>query len=121
MKWITRDSTMTALRIVLGLVVLERSCSFVFATRAAEEFARTGWPNALRLALGWCEIAAAVLFLVPWTVVAGAWSLVAVFVFAVGLHVLHGEYNVGPLLVWTVAVLAVLAHRRTNAIETAVR
>jgi hypothetical protein len=121
MKWITRDSTMTALRLVLGLVVLERSCLFIFAPRAAEAFARTGWPNGVRLALGWCEIAAAILFLVPRTVVAGAWSLVAIFLFAVALHVLHGEYEVGALLVWTVAVLAILAHRRPGEIETAAR
>jgi hypothetical protein len=119
MRWISRDSTMTALRIVLGLVVLERSCSFLFATSAAEHFARTGWPNGLRLGLGWCEVVAAVLFLLPRTAVAGAWSLIGVFIFAVGLHILHGQYDVEGLLVWTVAVLAVLAHRRPAEIRPA--
>jgi hypothetical protein len=106
-----KDFSMTALRVVLGLVVLWRSCAFVFAPRSAEAFARTGLPDALRLTLGWCEIVAAVLFLIPRTLVAGAWSLVAIFLLAGAIHVLHGEYDVTGLAVWAVAALAVLAHR----------
>jgi hypothetical protein len=111
MKVFTKDRTMTALRLVLGAVILQLSCSFVFATRSAEAFRHAGFPNALRLALGWCEIAAAILFLIPKTMVAGGLALIGVFLFAIGLHVLHGEFDVGALLVWTVAVIAILAHR----------
>jgi hypothetical protein len=116
---IDRDFTMTILRITLGLVVLERSWVFVFASDAAPSFAHTGWPDGLRLTLGWCEIAAAVLFLVPRTVVAGGYSLIVIFVLAAALHLLHGEYDVGALGVWTVAVIAILAHRRPRQISFA--
>jgi hypothetical protein len=112
MQRFDRDFWMTALRVALGLLVLQQSCAFVFGAHAAEGFSRTGLPDALRLGLGWCEIVAAVLFLFPWTVVVGGWSLVGIFLFAAGLHVAHGDFNVGALLVWTVAVLAVLTHRR---------
>jgi hypothetical protein len=103
---------MTGLRLVLGLVVLWQSCVFVFSHRAASGFARTGLPDALRLVLGSCEILAAVLFLFPTTVIAGGVSLLVVFVFAAGIHLVHGEFDVGGLLVYMAAVTAVLAHRR---------
>jgi DoxX-like family len=108
------NRAMATLRLVLGLVVLWQSCVFVFSTRAATGFARTGLPDKLRIILGSCEIVAAVLFLVPATVIPGALSLLAVFVFAVGLHVLHGEYDVGVLVVYMAATVAVLAHRRAS-------
>ncbi len=118
-KRFDRDFWMTALRVALGLLVLQRSCVFVFGEHAAKSFGRTGMPDALRLGLGWCEIVAAVLFLVPRTVTVGGHSLVGIFVFAAGLHVAHGEFDVGVLLVWTVAVLAVLAHRRPRPVPSA--
>jgi hypothetical protein len=114
-----RDFSMAALRVALGLLVLQRSCVFVFGAHAAESFTRTGLPDALRLGLGWCEIVAAALFLVPPTAAVGGWSLVGIFLFAAALHVAHGEFDVGVLLVWTVAVLAVLAHRRPRAVPPA--
>ena len=114
-----KDFTMTALRITLGLLVLERSCVFVLAGRAAGPFGHNGLFNALSLTLGWCEIVAAVLFLVPQTLVAGAYALVAVFVLAAALHIVHGEPDVGAsLAVWTAAVLAVVAHRQPDRTGT---
>jgi hypothetical protein len=78
--------------------------------------------HAVSLALGWCEVVAAVLFLVPRIVAIGAYSLVGVFVLAAALHLAHGEYDiVPPLAVWTTAVLAVLAHRRPDSAEPAAR
>jgi hypothetical protein len=107
-----RHLAITALRVVLGVVVLQRACVLALGPRAAETFAHTGWPNALRLGLAWAEITAAVLFLVPGTLVVGAWSLIAVFLWALALHVAHGDWDVGGLLVWTAAVVVVLLHRR---------
>ncbi len=114
MKTSFQDATMTLLRVVPGLVVLKDSAIFVFGAHSAEQFARTGMPGVVRPVLGWVEIIAAVLFLVPRTTVVGGWSLVAVFAAAMLLHVAHGDPNVGGLLVLTTAVLAVLGHRRTR-------
>jgi hypothetical protein len=106
-----RSRTIVALRVVVGLEILARALVLALSPRAAEAFARTGRPNALRLILAWTEVAAALLFLAPGTLAVGAWSLLAVFVAAAGLHVLHGEFDVGGLLVLAVAVLVVLSHR----------
>jgi hypothetical protein len=116
---IGRDFTMTALRITLGLVLLERSCVMVSARLSAESSAHSSGPGHFLLALGLAEIVAAVLFLVPRTVAIGAYALLVVFLFAAAFHILHREYDIGALAIWTAAVLAVLAHRRSPQIQTA--
>jgi hypothetical protein len=117
-----KDLTITALRVTLGLVVLERSCVFVLGRPTGGASGHNGLFHAVSLALGWCEVVAAVLFLVPRTVAVGAYSLVGVFVMAAARHLAHGEYEVvPPLAVWTTAVLAVLAHRQADRTEPAAR
>jgi hypothetical protein len=119
MKRSARDLSLISLRIALGVAVLERSCALVL-DGLSRGSARGGLPHGLLMVLGWTEIAAAMLFLAPPTLAVGAWSLIAVFVSAAALHVAHGEFDVGGLVVWTMAVLVVLAHRRTTVQETAV-
>jgi hypothetical protein len=116
-----KDLTMTALRVTLGLVVLERSCVFVLGGPTAGAFGHNSLLHAISLALGWCEVVAAILFLLPMTLVVGAYCLVSIFMLAAALHVAHGEYDVGALLVWTTAVLAVVAHRRPGGTDAAAR
>jgi hypothetical protein len=117
-----KNLTMTALRVTLGLVVLQRSFVFVLGRPATGAFGHNAWLHAVSLILGWCELVAAILFLLPRTVVAGAYILVAVFVLAAALHLAHGEYDVAALLaVWTTAVLAVLAHRQPDRTDAAGR
>jgi hypothetical protein len=106
-----KDLMILALRAVLGVVVLGQSCALAWSAQAAETFAHTGWPNALRLALAWSEILAAILFLLPGTVAVGGWSLIVIFLGAAGLHVAHGDFQVGGLLVFAVAALVVLSHQ----------
>jgi uncharacterized membrane protein YphA (DoxX/SURF4 family) len=112
-----RDLSLIALRLVLGAVVLERSCALVLDLLVNGAPEGNGLPHGLLLVLGWTEIAAAILFLAPPTLVAGAWALVGVFLSAIALHVAHGQYDVGGLIVWMMAVLVVLAHRRPWARE----
>ena len=107
----TQDRLPTALRIlqwVLGLVILEESVRFAFSPGAAHAFAKTGLPDAIRLALAWAEIAAAILFLVPRATVAGGWFLIVVLASAIVLHLLHGWFDVGALVVYAAAAWAVI-------------
>lgn len=90
----------------LGIVILIEAALFVLPS-AAHQFARTHMPGFIRLLLGWGEIAGCILMLIPRTAVRGAWLLVAVFVFAILIHLLHGQYNVGNLVVYAAAALAV--------------
>ncbi len=103
-------TALTALRWTLGLVILVEAILFVMPS-AAQGFSRTHMPNAIRLLLGWGEILGAVLLLIPRTAAHGAWLLALVFILAILLHVLHGLYNVGDLLIYAAAAWAVAASR----------
>lgn len=97
---------LTVLQWTLGVVILIEAVMFVLPS-AAHEFARTHIPGFVRLVLGWGEIAGSVLLLIPKTVKSGAWLLVAVFVMGILVHLLHGQYNVGHLVIYTAAAFAV--------------
>jgi len=97
---------MIVLRLALGIVILIEALMFVVPS-AAHEFARTHMPGFVRLVLGFGEIVGAVLLLMPPTVVRGAWLLLAVFVMAILLHLLHGLYGVGHLVMYAAAAFAI--------------
>jgi type II secretory pathway component PulF len=90
----------------LGIVVLIEAVMFVLPS-AAHEFSRTHMPGIVRMILGWGEIAGAVLLLIPKTTVRGAWLLLAVFVMAILLHLLHGLYGIGNLVIYAAAAFAI--------------
>lgn len=90
----------------LGIVILIEAVMFVLPS-AAHEFTRTHMPGFVRMVLGWGEIAGSVLLLIPQTTIRGAWLLLAVFVMAILLHLLHGLYNVGSLVVYAAAAFAI--------------
>jgi hypothetical protein len=98
----------TGLQWTLGLVILIEAILFVMPS-AAHDFAKTHMPDIVRLVLGWGEILGAVLFLIPRTAVRGGWVLVGIFVLAIAVHLLHGAYNVGNLLIYTAAAWAVVS------------
>jgi uncharacterized membrane protein YphA (DoxX/SURF4 family) len=99
-------TAITGLQWTLGLVVLIEAILFVLPS-ARHDFARTHMPDIVRQVLGWGEIIGCVLLLVPRTTVRGAWVLVAVFILAIVVHVLHGMYNVGNVVIYTAAAWAV--------------
>jgi len=96
----------TVLQWALGVVILVEAVLFVLPG-AAHDFARTHMPGFIRMVLGWGEIAGCILLLIPKTTIRGAWLLVAVFIFAILIHLLHGTYNVGNLVIYTAAAFAV--------------
>ena len=93
---------------VLGLVILAESARFALSHEAAHAFSKTGLPSFVRLVLGWAEVAAAALFLIPRATRAGGWFLIAVLVMAMVIHILHGWLDVGALVVYTAAAWAVM-------------
>ena len=97
---------LTALQWSLGIVILVEAVLFVLPS-AAHDFARTHMPGFIRLVLGWGEIAGSVLLLIPKTAIRGAWLLFAVFVFAILIHLLHGSYNVGNVVIYAAAAFAI--------------
>jgi hypothetical protein len=121
MKQRQKGIALVALRLVLGLVVLVQSFLFLYGGEAARFLARHGLPDAIRLVLGWSEVVAAILFLLPPTIVVGAWFLLLIFVAAILLHVVHGQYDVGGLLVYSTAVLVVLAFHESRRVKIGAR
>lgn len=97
---------LTALRWSLGIVILIEAILFVLPG-AAHSFARTHMPAFVRMILGVGEILGSVLLLIPQTAIRGAWLLLAVFVFAILLHLLHGLYGIGNLVVYAAAAFAI--------------
>src|SRR5437588_11988100 len=99
---------LTGLRWTLAIVILIEAIQFVMPS-ARHAFAYPHIPDALRLVLGWGEIVGCVLLLMLRTAVRGAWILAAALGLAVVIHLLHGMYNVGNLVIyiaaaWVIAV-----------------
>jgi hypothetical protein len=94
--------TLSILRLAVALVAGAYSLALVVAQlRGPTHFAL--------LLLGLAELIAAALFLIPRTVRVGGAALIVVFVIAAGFHVLHGEYNVAHLAVYSAAALTVIS------------
>lgn len=90
----------------LAIVTLIEAVLFLLPN-AAHDFARTHMPGFIRMILAWGEIVGCLLLLIPKTAVRGAWLLFAVVVFAILIHLLHGLYNVGNLVIYAAAALAI--------------
>lgn len=99
------------LRWTLGIVVLFESIRFIFSSSAAHFIAKAGLPSWIRSALGGGEIIAAILFLVPYTSIAGSYALLVIFALAAIVHFLHGQFDVGGMIVYAVAVIVCTTHR----------
>ena len=108
-------TALSGLQWTVGLVILIEAVLFVMPS-ARHDFARTHMPDIVRQALGWGEIIGAVLLLIPKTAVHGAWLLVGVLVLAIVVHLLHGTFNVGSLVIYTAAAWAVaIGHEASGA------
>jgi len=97
---------LTVLQWVLGIVILAQAVQFVMPG-AAHDFARTHLPGIVRFIVGGGEIIGCVLLLIPPTATRGAWILIAVFTLAIVIHLLHGMYGIGHLIIYTAAAFAV--------------
>ena len=97
---------LNVLRLALGVVILVEAVMFVLPS-AAQEFAGTHMPGFVRLLLGFGEIIGCVLLLIPGTIARGAWLLLAVFVMGILLHLLHGLYGIGNLVIYAAAAFAI--------------
>lgn len=98
------------LRWTLGLVVLWQSCRLLRHILPEIHGGAHGPLAWIHVVLGSTEIVAAVLFLVPLTMVVGAYALLVIFVIAAGVSVLHGSHDVSGLVLYGMVVLACLTN-----------
>ena len=106
MNFLKAKCGLIVLQYSLGIVILIEAVTFVLPG-AAHDFARTHMPGIVRLILGFGEIIGCVLLLIPQTAIRGAWLLLAVFVMGILLHLLHGIYGIGNLVVYAAAAFAI--------------
>jgi hypothetical protein len=107
----TAKCGLTVLQYSLGVVILIEAVMFVLPS-AAHDFARTHMPGFVRLIVGFGEIAGSILLLIPKTAIQGAWLLLAVFSMAILLHLLHGMYGIGNLVIYAAAAFAVAVGKK---------
>ena len=110
MSFVKSKIALTVLQWALGVVILIEAVLFIMPT-AAHAFAATHMPGFVRLVLGWGEIVGCILLLMPRTTVRGAWLLVAVFIMAILIHLLHGMYGIGNLVIYAAAAFAIAVGR----------
>ena len=106
--------SLLGLRWTLGLVVLWQSYRLLRHILPEIQGGAHGPLAWIHVGLGSAEIVAAVLFLVPLTMVAGGYALLVIFVVAAMVSVLHGSHDVSGLVLYGMAVLACL----TNSTRT---
>lgn len=116
-----KRSAVPGLRWILGLVVLLQSVHFTLSASAGREFAKSGFPEWIRPALGAGEAIAAVLFLIPAATFVGGYLLLLAFAIAVVIHLLLGEFGgAGGLLVYAAAVLVCLVQREKETVGVSI-
>ena len=106
MSFLKAKCGLIVLQYSLGIAILIQAVMFVLPG-AAHDFTRTHMPGFVRLVLGFGEIAGGVLLLIPQTAIRGAWLLLAVFVMAILLHLLHGMYGIGSLVIYAASAFAI--------------
>jgi len=107
----TQRKAMLGLQWTLGVVVFAEAALLVFPVHAHLAH-QLGVPAAVLAALAWAEMVAAALFLIPATVGIGGVALMVIFALAIAIHLLHGQTNVGALLVYAAAAWTVVAASR---------
>ena len=111
MRTTVNKFALLGLQASVGLIIFAEAAFLAFAPAAIQAFARTGLPNSLRIILAWTEMVLALLLLVPRAMVVAGWGLILVFVFAAGVHILHGKMDVGALVIDAAAVLVIVSRK----------
>ena len=113
----TGPRTANALRILhwtVGLVILLEACRTLHGALSHVRASGHGGPILwVRLVLSSLEIAGALLFLVPWTLTAGAYLLLGIIAVAVAIHGLHGEFaGLEFLVLYAAGVYVILVNQK---------
>ena len=101
----------TGLQWSLGLVLIYQCSRLAFTAGAAHAFEKTHLPQWFRLAIALVELLGAILFLIPPTVLLGGRVLLATFGVAAVVHLLHGQPDIGFLIIYAMAVLTIITER----------
>ena len=97
----------TGLQWSLGLVLIYQCSRLIFTSASAHAH----MPRVLVVAIAVLELLGAILFLIPPAVGLGGKVLLATFGVAAVVHILHGQADVGYLVIYAMAVLTIMTER----------
>jgi uncharacterized membrane protein YphA (DoxX/SURF4 family) len=112
MTWNVRNCARTGLQWSLGLVLIYECSRLLFYSGAVRAAQSAHLPHVLVLAIAAVELAGAILFLIPPTMRAGGKILIGTFLVAAVVHIIHGQPDVGYLLIYGMAVLTIITGGR---------
>ena len=101
----------TGLKWSLGLVMIYECSRLLFSPGAAHSLAKAHLPHVVVQAIAAVELLGAILFLIPPTVLAGGRLILAAIAAAAVVHILHGQPDIGYLIIYAMAVLTVTTDR----------
>lgn len=103
------DLAITILKWMIGVIVFAQSCmAFRAAIMDLRDVEHIHHLLVARLFLSSLEAIAAILFLIPATLRAAGWTLIAIFICAIVPHSLSGSLHELPLAIYGAAVYAVI-------------
>ena len=114
MSILQRVNSLAFLRWSVGLAVLWESYRFAVSPTAVRHLQAMGLPTWIAPALGGLELVAAIVFLIPRLRRAGGYALLAIFAIAALIHILHGQFEIGSLVVYGAAVLVSTVKREES-------
>ena len=97
----------TGLQWSLGLVLIYESSRLLFYS-GAHAATSAHIPHLLLMVIAAVELLGAILFLIPPTVNTGGKILIGTFLAAAVVHILHGQPDIGFLIIYGFAVLTII-------------
>jgi len=102
---------LTGLQYSLGLVLIYECSRLIFFSGARHAAQQSHVPHLLILIIAAVELLGAILFLIPPAVLVAGRILLATFCVAAVVHILHGQPDVGFLIIYAMAVLTITTER----------
>jgi uncharacterized membrane protein YphA (DoxX/SURF4 family) len=112
MKIQVSKTALLGLQWSVGVVLFIEAAFLAFSKTEIHFAGHPGIHHWIRLALAWSEMLGCVLFLVPRAMKLGALALIIVLALAALVHLIHGNFQIGGLLIYAAAasVVASQAH-----------
>lgn len=117
MKTHVSKAALLTLQWSLGVLLFLEADVLAFSSAEINFSGQPGVHHWIRLALAWSEMLGCLVFLLPYTMKYGAALLLIVLTLASLVHILHGDFQIGTLLIFAAAVV-VVASQKPSALDS---
>jgi uncharacterized membrane protein YphA (DoxX/SURF4 family) len=107
MKTSVSKTALLALQWAVGVVLCIEAARLAFSQTEIHFSGNPGIHRWVLLTLAWSEMLACIMLLIPRTVKRGATLLLVVLALAALVHMLHGSFEIGGLIIFAAAVSVV--------------